>query len=98
MAEDQTDPVRLPRHSKGSRPNFFEDPSTDQIMTFFLELMAEVTALRERIDTIEGLLEKQGSLSREEVENFFPTAADNARRAAWTDAFIKRVMRFHQPD
>ena len=46
MADDAKVEVSLPRQSKGSRPRFFEDPSIDQVMTFMLELMAEVTSIR----------------------------------------------------
>ena len=41
--------VSLPRSSKGQRPNFFDDPSIDQMMTFFFELMTEVAVMRERL-------------------------------------------------
>ena len=90
--------VTLPRASKGKRPHFFDDPAIDQMMTFFLELMAEVTALRERLDTIERLLEEKGMVSRDEIEDYRIQPATEAERAAWSHAFITRVMRFHDPD
>lgn len=49
--------VKLPRVSKGKRSRFFDDPAIDQMMTFMLELMAEVSSLHERQDTLERLLE-----------------------------------------
>lgn len=98
MADKSGDKVRLPRASKGKRPRFFDEPAIDQVMTFFLELMAEVTALRERVDTIERLLDEKGTVSRDEVENYRPAPATEAERSAWSQAFIARVMRFHDPD
>ena len=92
------DQVKLPRTAKGQRPHFFDDPAIDQMMTFFLELMAEVTALRERVDTIERLLDEKGSISRADIEAYRPDAPGEAERAAWAQAFIGRVMRFHDPD
>ncbi|RED16778.1 hypothetical protein [Parasphingopyxis lamellibrachiae] len=90
--------VKLPRSSKGARSRFFDDPAIDQMMTFFLELMAETNALRERVDTIERLLDEKGSISRDEIEAYRPDADGEAERSAWSQAFLKRVMRFHEPD
>lgn len=98
MVEESGDEVQLPRVSKGKRPRFFEDPAIDQIMTFFLELMAEASALHERMDTIERLLDEKGSLTRDEIENYRPTPATEAERSAWSQAFVARVMRFHDPE
>ena len=55
----QTDPskVVLPRTTKGKRPSFFADPTIDQMMTFIVELTTEVGVMRERLDTVERLLE-----------------------------------------
>ena len=102
MADNSADKpmkdVKLPRFSKGARSRFFDDPAVDQIMTFLLELMAETNALRERSDTIERLLDEKGTISRDEIEAYRPDAEGEAERSAWSQAFIKRVMRFHEPD
>lgn len=97
MAEASKDQVKLPRVSKGKRPRFFDDPAIDQVMTFLLELMAETSSLRERVDTIERLLDEKGSVSRADIESYQPDPAGEAERAAWNQAFIRRVMRFHDP-
>ena len=65
--------------------------------TFMLELMSEVTALRERTDTIERLLDEKGFVARADIEAYRPDAAGEAERSAWAQAFIQRVMRFHEP-
>lgn len=98
MAKSNVEEVKLPRVSKGKRSRFFDDPAIDQMMTFFLEMMAEMTALRERIDTIERLLDEKGTVSRADIEDYRPDAAGEAERSAWSQGFIKRVMRFHDPD
>ena len=89
--------VKLPRISKGKRSRFFDDPAIDQMMTFFLEMMAEVSTLRERLDTVERLLDVNGSISRADLEAYKPDAAVEAERAEWNNAFIRRVMRLHDP-
>lgn len=87
--------VRLPAQTRGKRPQFFDDPAIDQMMTFLVELTTEVAVLRERLDTVEQLLDTQGSVTREAIENFRPAAALDSARAAWRDAYIKRVFRMH---
>lgn len=90
--------VKLPRVSKGKRSRFFDDPAIDQMMTCMLELMAEVSALRERQDTVERLLDERASIIRDDIETYEPSAEVEAERAAWNNGFIRRVMRFHDPD
>jgi len=92
------DKVKLPRVSKGKRPHFFEDPAIDQMMTFLLELMTEVSVTRERIDTIERLLDAKGAISRDDIEAFEPDAEAGRARFAWREAFIRRVLRMHAPE
>lgn len=85
----------LPRASKGDRSQFFDDPAIDQVMTFFLELMAEMSTLRNRVDTIERLLDSKGQISRADVDAYRADAGVEAERAEWNQKFIRRVMRLH---
>lgn len=97
MSGERKSEVKLPRISKGKRPRYFDDPAIDQVMTFLLELMAETSALRERVDTIERLLDEKGAIRREDIENYRPEPEGEAERSAWNQSFIRRVMRFHNP-
>jgi hypothetical protein len=90
--------VKLPRHTRGKRPHFFDDPAIDQMMTFLLELTTEVSVLRERLDTVERLLDRNGSVTRAAIEAFVPEAEVETERAAWRDAYVKRVFRMHTPE
>jgi hypothetical protein len=87
--------VRLPRETLGKRPHFFDDPSLDQMMTFIVELTTEVAVLRERLDTVERLLDTRGSITRADIEAFRPDAGAETERNAWRDAYVKRVFRMH---
>jgi hypothetical protein len=87
--------VRLPAQTRGKRPHFFDDPAIDQMMTFLVELTTEVAVLRERQDTVERLLDANGSVTREAIENFKPTADVESARNTWRDAYLKRVLRMH---
>ncbi len=89
------DAVRLPRETCGKRPQFFDDPAIDQMMTFLIELTTEVAVLRERLDTVERLLDGKGSLTRTDIEAFRPSPQIEAERNAWREAYLKRVFRMH---
>ncbi len=96
-AKPNPDEVTLPRASKGKRPHFFDDPSIDQMMTFLLELMTETSALRDRLDTVERLLETRGSITRADIEGYRADDAVEGERTAWRKGFIERVLRMHAP-
>lgn len=92
------DDVSLPRSSKGHRPDFFDDPAIDQMMTFLLELMTEVSVMRERLDTVERLLDADGVVTRAAIEDYRADAAVEAERTAWRNGYVERVMRMHRRD
>lgn len=90
--------VKLPRVSKGKRPSFFEDKSIDQMMTFILELTTELAVLRERFDTLERLLDENGTVTRAEIENYRANDEVAADRTAWREAYTNRVFRMHRQE
>lgn len=94
MSKEPTQ-VTLPRTTRGKRPVFFDDPSIDQMMTFLIELTTEVAVLRERLDTVERLLDAGVPVTRQAIEAYQPQAAVDAERNAWRDAYLKRVFRMH---
>ncbi len=87
--------VKLPRTTKGKRPSFFPDPTSDQMMTFILELATELAVLRERQDTVERLLDEKSSISREDIESYRPSEDIEAERVQWRQGFLERVLRLH---
>lgn len=93
---DRVEDVRLPRVAKGKRSQFYESPETDRMMTLLLELMAEFSSMRERLDTVERLLESKAGIGRDEIESYLPDAQVEAERSAWNQAFIRRVMRLSE--
>lgn len=90
--------VSLPRSAKGKRPHFFDDPSIDQVMTFLLELMAETSTLRDRVDTIERLLDERGQVTRADIEEYRAPPPVESERTAWRKGFVERVLRMHAPE
>lgn len=98
MAAVAEDRVHLPRVTKGVRPHYFDSPETDQVMMCILALMSEVSALRERQDTIERLLAEKGVVTRADMEGYRPDGAAEQERSAWNNEFIRRVMRINLPE
>ncbi len=93
------DPLRLAgAKAKGKRPWFLNDPDVERVMNITLALMQEVAVLRERLDTIERLLERDGKVTREAIEAFAPTKVEAAERGAWMQEYIARVLRILQQD
>lgn len=90
--------ARAGTRPKGRRPAFFDDPAVDRLLSLTMALVAEVSVLRERQDTLERLLEAKGSLSRADIEAYAPDRAAGEERAIATKAYIARVMRGFQQE
>jgi hypothetical protein len=58
----------------------------------------ELAVARQRIDTLERLLEAKGLLRRDEIEGFAPSADDYAERALWSQEYINRILRIVQQE
>jgi hypothetical protein len=87
--------VTLPRQTRGKRPQFFDDPAIDQVMTFVLELATEVAVMRTRLDTVERLLDEHGSVTRAAIEAYEPPPEVEAERDDWRAGYFRRVLRMH---
>jgi len=87
--------VKFPRAAKGKRPQYFDSADSDQIMTFLLELTAEVSVLSERLNTVERLLDAKGTISRQDIEDYRPDPDAEAERSQARQALVKRVLRIH---
>jgi len=85
--------LELPRHTRGKRPHFFEDPAVDQLMSVVLAMSAEISVLYDRVDAMQRLMDKKGSLSSEELETYQPDEAAAAERQAQREALLQRVFR-----
>lgn len=88
----------MAKQTKGKRPVYFDDPQVDQLLSIVLELMGEVSVLRERLDTLERLAEAAGILSRTEIEAYQPSEAVAAERSQWRKAYLQRVLRVLQAE
>lgn len=92
-----SDPVDWIRRSgaraKGRRPGYFDDPQQDWMMSMLMALVGEVSVLRERLDTVERLLEERGALDRAAIESYAPDRAAGHERGVMIQQYIARIMR-----
>jgi hypothetical protein len=71
---------------------FFRDPTVDRMLGVVMELAAEVYVLRDRLHTVEQLLQRSGALDLTELERYEPTHTERAQRLAERDALIARIL------
>ncbi len=83
---------------KGKRPYFFEDPAVERVFAMLMAVTQELAVTRERLDTVERLLEKSGHLDRAQIEAYAPEPEAATARAQATRAYIARVMRIVQQE
>jgi hypothetical protein len=84
--------------AKGKRPYFFKDPDVERLLNITLALAQELAVTRERLDTLERLLERGEPVSKEAVEAFTPTKAEAAERGQWMQEYLARIFRILQQE
>jgi len=98
VTEDLDWIARAGKKAKGKRPAYFEDPAIDRTLSIVMALVGEVSVLRERIDTVERLLDAKGSISRADIEGYEPDKSSARERGLLTKEYIARIMRGVQQD
>jgi hypothetical protein len=78
--------------AKGKRPQYL-DPEDERILSILMALAGEVSVMRERMDTIERLLDAKGMISREDIESYSPDLETGRERNLITREYIARIMR-----
>ncbi|BAZ23864.1 hypothetical protein NIES4073_47540 [Kalymmatonema gypsitolerans NIES-4073] len=84
--------------AKGKRPVYFDDPQTDKVLAIVMALIGEVSVLRERLDTIERLLEAKDILAIADIEAYQPDDSVAKEREQWRAEYIARVLRVLQTE
>lgn len=83
---------------RGKRPAYFDDPAIDRLLSIVMALAAEVSVNRERMDTIERLLDAKGVISRSDIESYAPDRDAGYERGLATRAYVARILRGVQQD
>ncbi|MGB3753346.1 MAG: hypothetical protein WA954_05535 [Parerythrobacter sp.] len=86
------------KRAKGERPAFFDEPALDRLYSVVFALVGEVSVLRERLDTVERLLDAKGTIDRADIEAYEPDRDEGEERGLATRAYIARIMRGFQQE
>jgi hypothetical protein len=97
-ASSGLDQVHIPRTAKGCRPYFFDDPNVDKLLAMITALAAEVSVLRERLDTHERLAAQMTWANETNVETYDAPDDVGKSREEWRGQFISRILRIVSED
>jgi polyhydroxyalkanoate synthesis regulator phasin len=96
---DQIDWIaRAGAKAKGKRPQYFDDPAIDRTLSIVMAVAGEVAVMRERMDTIERLLDAKGSITRADIEAYVPDRQAGAERGLLQKEYVARILRGVQQD
>ena len=79
----------------GKRP-YFLDEQVETVLAITMAAVQELAVARQRIDTLERILEGKGVLNRQDIETFAPDPAAAIERALANQEYIARVLRIVQ--
>jgi hypothetical protein len=85
--------MNLQQGAKGERPRYFADPGIDKVLSMTMALAGEVAVMRDRIDSLERMLEAGQPVSREALDNYMPDDTARAERDHWRARFLDIVLR-----
>ncbi|MEZ0539766.1 hypothetical protein [Fibrella arboris] len=84
--------------AKGQRAYFFRDPMVERVLNITMAVAGELAVARERVDTLERLLESKGILTRAEIDQFDPSPAQADERQHWQADYVARILRLVQQE
>lgn len=88
----------MSRKAKGKRPYFFENPESDKLLAIVMALAGELAVTRDRLDTVELLLEREDHIKRGDIEAYEPDEAVRERRHQWREIYLERLLRIVHHD
>ena len=90
-------PVVLPRVAKGRKPIYF-DSVTDKLISISLALMGELSVTRDRLDTVERLIERSNLFSQDDIDEFKLQDSEELLRAKRRSEYVARILKSVQDD
>ena len=81
------------QRAAGKAPVFTGDERIEKLLGINLALATELAVTRERLDTIERLLDNSGIVARESIESFRPDDSAAAERVTLHESYLARVFR-----
>ena len=98
MPNDDQKKIKLPRTAKGKKPQYFSDPTIDKLLSMVLTLMGELSVTRDRLDTVERLIEQNGLFKVDDIEGYDIPEDVNQVRMERRSAYIARVLKSVQDE
>ena len=98
MTDDIDYIARAGAKAKGKRPQYFDDPAIDRTLSIVMAVAGEVAVLRERLDTVERLLDAKGSITRADIESYVPDRKAGQERGMLQKEYVARILRGVQQD
>ncbi len=99
MADDAFDPLlKAGEKARGKRPWFLESRDSERVLNIVMALAQEVSVVRQRLDTVERLLETKGVVTKADIEGYAPSKTEAEERGAWNQEFIARILRIVQQE
>ena len=84
--------ITLPRVAKGKKPKYLDDGSIDNLMAMIMTLTQEISVLRDRIDTLEYMLENKDIISNKDFDEFVPSDDLETTRKNRRHELLERVL------
>ncbi|QGN55863.1 hypothetical protein [Novosphingobium sp. Gsoil 351] len=82
------------RTAKGqARPRYLQPDDIDKVMLMLVNLLSEVSALRDRLDTAEAVVELGGQPTSAAIEAYELTPERHLARESNRQAMLARVLR-----
>lgn len=79
------------RTIKGKRPELFETPGIDYLMHMVMTLSQELSATRDRLDTLERVAEHKGLFGQNDIEGYVPTQTALEQRESRRQEFLSNM-------
>lgn len=87
---------RIPRKRIAAgppRPKYLGSDDVDRVAIMMVAMLSELLALRERVETHEDLLDRDGVLAKAAIEAYRPSAEEEDKREQKRLAILRRVFR-----
>ena len=91
-ADMSTERPHVIRHARGKRPEFYDTPGIDQVMSMIMVLASEFSTLRDRLDSAERVAKAHGLDLAAGIETLVLDQDALEAREAWRQDFLGRLF------
>ncbi|WP_192878850.1 hypothetical protein [Sphingopyxis lindanitolerans] len=90
--------ARAGARAKGKRPDTLNDYHAERTLSIVMALAGELAVVKERLDTVERLLETKAVICRADIDAYAPDRDAAYDRALMTKEYVARIMRGMQQE